>query len=96
MVKLGVNNSVNMDMKRVGVRLMDGGGSRIRRPTSHPSNRPQQGSGDSKRPEASEMKSSKDSKMKSSKDRDSDNHEMLKTGVFMVAAVSAFLIYRMR
>lgn len=35
-VKLGVNNSVNSDMERVGVRLMDGGWSKIKRPSTHP------------------------------------------------------------
>ena len=37
-MKLGVNNSVNLETKNVGVRLMDGEKSKIDRPTSHPSN----------------------------------------------------------
>ena len=37
-MKLGVNNSVNQVMKRVGVKLMDVGGSKIKRLTGHPSN----------------------------------------------------------
>ena len=37
-MKLGVNNSVNLETKQVGVRLMDGEKSKINRPTSHPSN----------------------------------------------------------
>ena len=37
-MKLGVNNSVNLETKKVGVRLMDGERSKIDRPTSHPSN----------------------------------------------------------
>lgn len=37
-IKLGVNNSVNLDTKNVGVKLMNGGGSKINRPTSHPPN----------------------------------------------------------
>ena len=37
-MKLGVNNSVNLDTKKVGARLMDGEKSKIDRPTSHPSN----------------------------------------------------------
>ena len=37
-MKLGVNNSVNLERKKVGARLMDGGPSKIDRPTSHPSN----------------------------------------------------------
>ena len=37
-MKLGVNNSVNLETKKVGARLMDGGKSKIDRPTAHPSN----------------------------------------------------------
>lgn len=37
-MNLGVNNSVNLDTKKVGVKLMNGGSSKINRPTSHPSN----------------------------------------------------------
>ena len=37
-MKLGVNNSVNLETKKVGARLMDGEKSKIGRPTSHPSN----------------------------------------------------------
>ena len=37
-MQLGVNNSVNLETKKVGARLMDGGPSKIDRPTSHPSN----------------------------------------------------------
>ena len=37
-MKLGVNNSVNIETKKVGARLMDGKRSTIDRPTSHPSN----------------------------------------------------------
>ena len=37
-MKLGVNNSVNQETKRVGVKLMDGGGSKVKRLTGHPSN----------------------------------------------------------
>jgi len=37
-MKLGVNNSVNTDTKKVGLRLMDGGPSKVNVPNSHPSN----------------------------------------------------------
>ena len=37
-MKLGVNKSLNLEMKSVGVRHMNGGSSKINRPTSHPSN----------------------------------------------------------
>lgn len=37
-MKLGVNNSINVHTKKVGVKLMSGGGSRFKKPTPHPSN----------------------------------------------------------
>ena len=37
-MKLGVNKSLNLEMKSVGVRHTNGGSSKINRPTSHPSN----------------------------------------------------------
>jgi hypothetical protein len=85
-MKLGVN-SVNSDMKRGGVRLMDGGGSRIKRPTSHPSNpiHRSEKRGEEENSRISEATQASD-----------ESHEMLKTGVFIAAAVSAFLIYRFR
>jgi hypothetical protein len=84
-MKLGVN-SVNSDMKKVGVKLMNEGPSKINRPNSHPSNPFQQNSS------AREKRSSNDSENKILKD--SYNHEILKAGVFTAAAVSAFVIYR--
>ena len=80
-MKLGVNNSVNQETKRVGVKLMDGGGSKVKRPTGHPSN-------------PIEQQSVKQSKKQSQTENEkpgsniTDNHETLK--------VSAFLIYRFK
>ena len=37
-IKLGVNSDVNVDLKKVGVKMMDGGPPKTNRPTSHPSN----------------------------------------------------------
>ena len=37
-MKLGVNNDVNLDTKKVEVKLMNGVPSKTKRPTSHPSN----------------------------------------------------------
>ena len=37
-MKLGVNSDVNVYLKKVGVRKMDGGSSKTNRSTSHPSN----------------------------------------------------------
>ena len=45
-MKLGVNKSVNLEMKIVGVRHMNGGSSKINRPTSNPSNPVNRSSGE--------------------------------------------------
>jgi len=37
-MKLGVNNNVNTETQKVGLRLMDGGPSKVNVPNSHPSN----------------------------------------------------------
>ena len=37
-MKLGVNSNVNTETKKVGLRLMDGGPSKVNVPNSHPSN----------------------------------------------------------
>ena len=37
-MKLGVNNNVNTETKKVGLRLMDGGPLKVNVPNSHPSN----------------------------------------------------------
>ena len=68
-MKLGVNNSVNQETKRVGVKLMDGGGSKVKRPTGHPCN-------------PIEQQSEKQSQIKTEKP---DNHETLKAGAFITA-----------
>ena len=81
-MKLGVNNSVNQEMKRVRVKLMDGGGSKVKRPTGHPSN-------------PIEQQSLKQSQIETEKpvSNVTDSHDTLKAGVFIAAAISAFLIY---
>ena len=55
-MKLGVN-SVNQDMKRVRVGLMDGADSKIKRPSGHPSNKrsEKQGSSDSEKQDTSDI-----------------------------------------
>ena len=37
-IKLGINNDVNRETKKVGLGLIDGGPSKINPPNSHPSN----------------------------------------------------------
>ena len=90
-MQLGVNNSVNLETKKVGARLMDGGKSKIDRPTAHPSN-------PIHKAEASNPMH-KDQNLppqfKQKKNKREENHEILKVGVFMGAAISAFIVYRM-
>ena len=88
-MQLGVNNSVNLETKKVGVRLMDGGKSKIDRPTSHPSNPIH------KAEAPNPIHSNPDQKQSPQKNKSEENHEILKVGVFMGAAISAFIVYRM-
>ena len=87
-MKLGVNNSVNLETKKVGARLMEGGKSKIDRPTAHPSN------------PIHSNPIHKDQNLippqfKQKKTKSEGNHEILKAGVFIGAAISAFIVYRM-
>ena len=83
-MKLGVNNSVNLDTKKVGARLMDGEKSKIDRPTSHPSN-----------PIHKDQKTFQPPQVKLHKTKSEGNHEILKAGVFIGAAISAFIVYKL-
>ena len=93
-MKLGVNNSVNLETKKVGVRLMDGEKSKIDRPTSHPSN-PIQANPIQANPIQKDQKTFQPPQTKLQKNKSEENHEILKVGVFMGAAISAFAVYRM-
>ena len=90
-MKLGVNNSVNLETKKVGARLMDGGKSKIDRPTAHPSNPIHKAEASNPIPETSNP----DQKQPPQKTKSEGNHEILKVDVFMGAAISAFIVYRM-
>ena len=92
-MQLGVNNSVNLETKKVGVRLMDGGPSRIDRPTSHPSNPIHKA--ETSNPIRKDQKTFQPPQAKLQKTKSEGNHEILKVGVFMGAAISSFIIYRM-
>ena len=84
-MQLGVNNAINLETKKVGVRLMDGGPSKIDRPTSHPSNPIHKAN-----PIHKDQKTFQPPQVKSE-----ENHEILKAGVFMGAAISAFAVYKL-
>ena len=94
-MKLGVNNSVNLETKKVGVRLMDGEKSKIDRPTSHPSNPIHKA--ETSNPIHKDQKTFQPpqaNKLKETIKSDS-KREILKAGVFIGAAISAFIVYRM-
>ena len=94
-MQLGVNNSVNIETKKVGVRLMDGGPSKIDRPTSHPSNPIHKA--ETANPIHKDQKSFQPpqaNKLKETIKNDS-KHEILKVGVFMGAAISSFIVYKL-
>ena len=88
-MKLGVNNSVNLETKKVGVRLMDGGLSKINKLTSHPSNPIHSN------PIHKDQKTFQPPQAKLQKTKSEGNHEILKAGVFIGAAISAFIVYKL-
>ena len=105
-MQLGVNNSVNLETKNVGVRLMDGEKSKIDRPTSHPSNPIHKAETSNPNPIHkanpihpnpihNDQKTFQPPQTKLQKNKSEENHEILKVGVFMGAAISAFAVYRM-
>ena len=103
-MQLEVNNSVNLETKKVGVRLMDGGPSKIDRPTSHPSNPIHKAETSNPIHKANPIHPNpihKDQKTfqlpqtKLQKSKSEGNHEILKAGVFIGAAISSFIVYRM-
>ena len=92
-MKLGVNNLVNLETKKVGVRLMDGGPSKIDRLTSHPSNPIHKAEGPN--PIHKDQKTFQPPQAKLQKTKSEGNHEILKVGVFIGAAISAFAVYKL-
>ena len=97
-MKLGVNNLVNLETKKVGVRLMDGGPSKIDRLTSHPSNPIHKAEGPNPihpNPIHKDQKTFQPPQAKLQKTKSEGNHEILKVGVFIGAAISAFAVYKL-
>ena len=97
-MQLGVNNSVNLETKKVGVRLMDGGPSKIDRPTSHPSNpihKAETSNPIHPNPIHEDQKTFQPPQTKLQKNKSEENHEILKVGVFLGAAISAFAVYKL-
>ena len=99
-MKLGVNNSVNLETKKIGVRLMDGGPSKIDRPTSHPSNPIHKAKASNlihPNPIHKDQKTFQPPQVNKQKEtiKSEGNHEILKVGVFIGAAISAFAVYKL-
>ena len=96
-MKLGVNSDVNVDLKKVGVRKMDGGSSKTNRSTSHPSNtvEKQNENKKTKPPSLDSQQVTKKLKEASeNQEKEESNHETLKSGVIIAASLGAFAIYR--
>ena len=82
-MKLGVNNSVNLETKKVGVRLMDGEKSKIDRPTSLPSNPIHKAKASNPihpNPIHKDQKTFQPPQAKLQKTKSEGNHEILKAG----------------
>ena len=103
-MQFGVNNSVNLETKKVGVRLMDGEKSKIDRPTSRPSNPIHKAETSNPIHKANpihlnlihkDQKTFQPPQTKLQKTKSEENHEILKVGVFMGAAISAFAVYKL-
>ena len=96
-MKLGVNSDVNVDLKKVGVNMMDGGPSKTNRPTSHPSNpaEKQNQSQKTKPPSLdSQPVTNKLQETNDSQEKEESNHETWKSSAIIAASLGAFAIYR--
>ena len=88
-MKLGVNNAVNSGTKKVGIRLMEGGPSKINPPNSHPSNPIHKA--------ASVQPKDKQSSKKETVSEKPPQHEINKTAVIVgVVGVVALIFMAMR
>ena len=92
-MKLGVNSDVNLDMKKVGVRMMDGGPPKTNRPNSHPSN-PVENKKTKPLPLDSSPVTKKLQEASDSEKKEESNRETLKSGVIIAASLGAFAIYK--
>ena len=96
-MKLGVNSDVNVDLKKVGVTMMDGGPSKTNRPTSHPSN-PVEKKNENKKTKPPSLDSQPVTKKlqeaSENQEKEESNHETFKSGVIIAASLGAFAIYR--
>ena len=94
-MKLGVNSDVNVDLKKVGARNMDGGQSKNNRSTSHSSN-PENENKNTKPPSLDSQQVTKQLQEASENQEkeESSQHETFKSGVIIAASLGAFAIYR--
>jgi len=99
-MKLGVNNEVNPETKKVGLKLMAGGPSKINPPNSHPSNPIHKAAtAESRKPSSSETQQAQPTAQKiepKAPDKTSQ-HEINKTAVIIgVVGLSALLFMAWR
>ena len=84
-MKLGVNNDVNSGTKKVGIRLMEGGPSKINPPNSHPIHK------------AAQPKDKQISKKETVSEKPPPQHEINKTTLIVgVVGVVALIFMAMR
>ena len=98
-MKLGVNNTINSDTKPVGIKLMDGGKSKIKRLSSNPIHQGVQQKNENLTEHQSKDETGAQTRQRLLSQRQvtaakNSNHEVTKVGVFISAAVSAFVIDR--
>ena len=100
-MKLGMNNTINSDTKLVGIKLMDGGKSKIRRLTKVSADAPGEAAtavaqNDDKETisESGNTEVNVTSVKRSFATPDTTNHEVTKVGVFIAVAVSASVIWK--
>ena len=85
-----------MKQKKLASDLWTGKNQEIDRPTSHPSNPIHKANPLQKaNPIQKDQKTFQPPQTKLQKNKSEENHEILKVGVFMGAAISAFAVYRM-
>jgi len=92
-MKLGVNNEVNPDTKKAGLKLMAGGPSKINPPNSHPSNPIHKATtAESRKPASSETQQAQVQKIEPETPEKTSQHKINKTAVIVaVVGLSALL-----
>ena len=96
-MKLGINNDVNLGTKKVAVKLMDGGPSKINPPNSHPSNAIHKAAMAAQNPKQSDQaQKPKPEKLETQTETKTPQHEINKNAVIIVVVgvVLSFIAMR--